>query len=584
MPTLHWVGKDKVVRHHHDVPFKVLKREYRFASAQPAANTSTGNKIIHGDNLEALKALLPEYEGRIQCIYIDPPYNTGNEGWVYNDNVNDPRLLKWLNKVVGKEGEDLSRHDKWLCMMYPRLKLLHRLLAEDGSMWVSIDGNEQASLRLLLDEIFGVNNLVSEIVWQKRVSPANDAKFFSSDHEYIFVYARNKNIFTLNRLERTENQLSNYKNPDGDPRGNWNSVTYTCNKTADERPNLYYGIKNPNTGDIIFPKKTAVWKYDEKKHMENETNNLLFWGMDGKNKAPRMKRFLEGMGNVVPRSIFQYSDFGHTQEARTELLGILENSAFSTTKPVKLISRILEIASNQDSIILDSFAGSGTTAHAVLKLNAQDGGKRKFILVEMMDYAETITAERVRRVMDGYGENPPPPAPLTEGEGSTTPIAGRGSKVVEGLGGGFEYFTLGEALFTENGQLNEAVGVEAILRYVAYSERIADFSCPLTQLRQTDSVLKTESVFPREKEGRCGELPPAKDATGCYYLGETHGVQVYFIYQPDRVTSLDVDLLAQLPVKPGKLVIYADQCLLGEDFMRRHGIIFKKIPRDITRF
>ncbi len=155
MPTLHWVGKDKVVRHHHDVPFKVLKREYRFESANPSANTSTGNKIIHGDNLEALKALLPEYEGRIKCIYIDPPYNTGNEGWVYNDNVNDPRILKWLHKVVGKEGEDLSRHDKWLCMMYPRLKLLHRLLAEDGLLFMSIDDNELGNAIAILDLIFG---------------------------------------------------------------------------------------------------------------------------------------------------------------------------------------------------------------------------------------------------------------------------------------------------------------------------------------------------------------------------------------------------------------------------------------------
>src|SRR5476651_2592330 len=185
MPTLHWIGKDKVINHHLAVPFKVLEHEYGFENGNLGSKeTGTGNKIIHGDNLEALKALHPEYEGKIKCIYIDPPYNTGNEGWAYNDNVNDPKIKKWLHEVVGKVGEDLSRHDKWLCMMYPRLKLLHKLLAEDGLIFISIDDNEQPFLRLLIDEIFGSGNRIENIIWKKKYGGGAKTKWFVSVHEY----------------------------------------------------------------------------------------------------------------------------------------------------------------------------------------------------------------------------------------------------------------------------------------------------------------------------------------------------------------------------------------------------------------
>ena len=196
MPTLDWIGKSKVVNHHLDVPYCVLDRKYSFdEKGQHEEDNSSENMIIHGDNLLALKSLLLQYEGRIKCIYIDPPYNTGNEGWIYNDNVNDPHIKDWLNKVVGKEGEDLSRHDKWLCMMYPRLKLLQRLLAEDGAIFISIDGNEYSNLKLICDEIFGLTNYIDTISWFKKASPSNDAKFFSNDIEFILVYSRDKSIW-----------------------------------------------------------------------------------------------------------------------------------------------------------------------------------------------------------------------------------------------------------------------------------------------------------------------------------------------------------------------------------------------------
>ncbi|MFM8333811.1 MAG: site-specific DNA-methyltransferase [Candidatus Methylumidiphilus sp.] len=579
MPTLHWVGKDKVVRHHHDVPFKVLQREYRFASANPSANSSTGNRIIHGDNLEALKALLPEYEGRIKCIYIDPPYNTGNEGWVYNDNVNDPRILKWLHKVVGKEGEDLSRHDKWLCMMYPRLKLLHRLLAEDGVVFVSIDRIELANLKVLFEEIFGSSNWVGEIIWRNVTD--NNPTNISLEHEYILCYAKNKSQVSsawksayldvkeklidlgsrlaaectnVDHLKKTYSEwLKNHKNeiwPFQDYKFIDFDGIYTGSRSVHNpgKEGYRYDVLHPKTGKPCT-QPLMGYRFPEETMKKLIKDEKIIFGED-ENKIIELKLYVKDYKAKLA-SVIEMDGRAGTNEIKT--IFPEDRRPFNFPKPSALIEELLGFTTGNNDIILDSFAGSGTTAHAVLKLNAQDGGKRKFILVEMMDYAETITAERVRRVMEGYGEASP---------------TGKGGKQVEGLGGGFEYFTLGEALFNEDGQLNEAVGVEAILRYVAYSERI-----PLapTLLPQGEGLSEASPLGDGQGEGH-------------YYLGETHGVQVYFIYQPDRATSLDLDVLAQLPVKPGKLVIYADQCLLGEEFMRRHGILFKKIPRDMTRF
>ena len=239
MPTLNWIGKDKVVNHHLDVPFCTLEKQYTYASE---GRDDGGNMIIHGDNLYALKALLPQFEGKVKCIYIDPPYNTGNEGWVYNDNVNDPKIKKWLGEVVGREGEDLSRHDKWLCMMYPRLKLLHRLLAEDGVIFISIDDTEQSNLRIICDEIFGVNNFIETIVWQKRTSPDARRKL-SNGHEYILIYAKNSQLDIFNLLNIEGKDAEKFKNPDNDPRGPWVSSDFTAQGW---RPNQMYEITTPS--------------------------------------------------------------------------------------------------------------------------------------------------------------------------------------------------------------------------------------------------------------------------------------------------------------------------------------------------
>ena len=358
----------------------------------------------------------------------------------------------------------------------------------------------------------------------------------------------------------------------------------------EHRPKQWFPLTTPS-GEIVFPYRNdgneGHWRWGKDQKMKTILADPLnaHWELcpfdDGVTvngvherwvpfEKLRDKKKAVGWGTWLDQ-------IGFNSDATRELKDIFGSKPFDTPKPTSLIEWLISLHNDDHAIILDSFAGSGTTAHAVLKLNAQDGGNRKFILVEMMDYAETITAERVRRVMDGYGE--PSKSASVVGAGSepapTLSPATKSSKAVEGLGGGFEYYTLGEALFNEDGQLNEVVGVEAILRYVAYTERVGAGHA------RDDCASDADDSRARPDSSRAW---PAPTVDGCYYLGETYGVQVYFIYQPNRITTLDLDLLAKLAIKPGKLVIYADQCLLGEEFMRRHGIIFKKIPRDITRF
>jgi adenine-specific DNA-methyltransferase len=273
MPSLHWVGKDKVINHHHEVPFRVLNKESSFSAPEGAPANTTGNRIIHGDNLEALKSLLPELEGKVKCIYIDPPYNTGNEGWVYNDAVNDPKMKKWLGQVVGKEGEDLSRHDKWLCMMYPRLKLLHRLLADDGSIWISIDDNASGLLRPLMDEVFGIGNFVTTVIWEKADSPRNSARQFSTDHDYIFVYSK-KPDWVPSRTPRTAESDAIYQNPDDDERGPWIPGDPFANKPYSKG---LYTTQGP-TGREFTPPPGRYWRIAEEKLRDMDDDGRIWWG------------------------------------------------------------------------------------------------------------------------------------------------------------------------------------------------------------------------------------------------------------------------------------------------------------------
>lgn len=553
MPTLHWIGKDKVINHHQDVPFRLLDHQYGALAdgTQTTEPTGSGNQIIHGDNLEALKALLPQYEGQVKCIYIDPPYNTGKEGWTYNDNVSDPRLRKWLEvtlqaKSTGKDAgigvDDLSRHDKWLCMIYPRLKLLHKLLSDDGSLWVSIDDTECFNLKMALDEIFGLDNFIADIIWKKRDSPPND-RTIGSIHEHILVYGKAKSgpgkktlaEEQFNLLKRTEKSNADYKvfaEPNGpDPKGAFRKIDTTANgKGGRFVASLYYGIINPYTKEEVFPRQGTCWRHNQEEMKRLEKENRLYWGVKGEAKTPMRKLYLfeTRQGMTIPSIWYDIALNQHGSGDIEKIFG--EKAAFDTPKPVDLIQQIVHIATDKDSIVLDSFAGSGTTAHAVLKLNKeQEGSNRKFIVIEMEDYAEHITAERVKRVMQGYAGQP-------------------------GTGGSFDYLTLGEPVFIESGELNERAGLPGLRQYIYYAE--------------------TKQALP----------PAPTEADNAAFLALHDDTAYYFHYEPDAVTTLNHDFLATMRTRAGQYIIYADNCLLPAEFLTQHGIIFKKIPRDISRF
>jgi len=524
MPTLEWIGKDKVVNHHQDVPFRVLEHRYTYnQGSKTETEVSDGNMIIKGDNLEALKALLPKYEGKIKCIYIDPPYNTGNEGWIYNDNVNDPKILKWLGKVVGSQGEDLSRHDKWLCMMYPRLRLLQRLLSNDGAIFISIDDNEQANLKLICDEIFGANCFITDLIWRSADSSNNDSKQFSVDYNHTVIYSKIPGWQPL-RFARREENNQHYKNPDNDPRGPWFQSNL---QSPNYRANLQYDVIAPN-GNIIKSPKNG-WRWSQEKMNEWIADGTVIF--PGDQTRIIKKTFLKDQAGIVPSNIWwDVEDTGHNRNAKYELLKLFpelhSSEVFKTPKPTKFIEKILQMFSSENLIVLDSFAGSGTTAHAVLNMN-KDGGNRKFILVEMEDYAENITAERVRRVINGYADVP-------------------------GTGDSFSFYELGEPLMFGDGNINENIPIEKIRDYVWYME-----------IKQPVQVVNLE-------ENR-------------YYLGTTGGAAYFFNYEKDRMTTLDTGFLSKIRIHAERYIIYADQCTLSDDDLKRYNITFKKIPRDIAK-
>ena len=550
MPTLEWIGKDKVINHHQQVPFRVLERQYSYdQNGQRDEDNGSQNMIIHGDNLEALKSLLPRYEGKVKCIYIDPPYNTGNEGWCYNDNVNDPKFKKWLGAVVGKEGEDLSRHDKWLCMMYPRLKLLHKLLSDDGAIFISIDYREQSNLKLICNEIFGVNNYITEIACINNPKGRSDDKYFATAHESIVVF-RKTSKFEIGGFEPEEKVTKRYNKIDSEGR-KYREID--LRKTGDEdlredRPDMFYPFfYNKKTNKIVVGKNEDDTPNDYIRILpmkEKDVEGRWRWGWDTANSQveslivrymPAKKQwgvfemdYLDKREVVTPTTNWNFKDVNSERgtEMFIKFLGFKKQD-FPNPKPVGTIERIIKIASNPGDIILDSFAGSGTTAQAVLQLNKNNVAHRKFILVEMMDYAENITAERVKRAITGINN-------------------------YKGVGGDFSYYELGEPLFLPDGNLNECVGEQKIREYVYYTET-------------------------KEPLQRCN------DTDNNYYLGRSNDTAYYFYYERKEVTTLDHGFLAKVGKKADCYIIYADLCTLSDGELKRHNITFKKIPRDIAK-
>ena len=552
MPTLDFKGKQFIYGYHLTVPIhplKIDKKKSLNIDVSPRKSSLNDNLIIHGDNLHALKALLPRYAGKVKCIYIDPPYNTGNENWVYNDNVNSPMMQAWLAKHSPVDLEDLERHDKWLCMMWPRLHLLHELLSDDGIIFISIDDNEQHHLRLLMDEIWGVENFLADIIWQHRYGRSNNAKLFSNQREHIIVY-RKSDIVSHIRVKRDRKLNETYSNPDDDPRGSWVSSSYVNPALKEQRPNLVYAVINPYTGEAINH-PTHAWKYSRNTYEEHVRENRLWWGINGNLRYPRLKNFLsesEEKG-IVPIDLMLADTAGTTDEGTKQLQTVFQRATleFNNPKPTRLITNLIEIAEGvskkNDTVVLDCFAGSGTTAHAVLALNKEDGGNRKFILVECEDYADTITAERVRRVSNGV-------------ENATD------ETLRDGLGGSFTYCTLGAPIDEEGMLTGENLPTyETLADYIAYTAT----GRALTAAKKQDD----------------------------YYFGETKDIRFYLIYKPSldflesTASALDgvhAEQIAKACKETGqKAYVYAPQKFVSQKELTDMGITFCQLPYNIHR-
>ena len=555
MPTLHFKGKTFVQNHHLAVKYHQLvpKKELSLTDTISLHD----NLIIQGDNLKALKALLPTYGGKIKCIYIDPPYNTGNENWVYNDNVNSPMIKEWMGNVVDKE--DMTRHDKWLCMMMPRLKLLRELLSEDGVIFISCDDNESSHLRILLDEIFDSNNFIANITVKANPRGRQSDNDIATLHDTLFCYSKNYPYIELNGLPLTKQDIDEFDEQDEDGKL-WRELGLRqrgSDSLRENRPDMYFPI-------YVNPDDCTVSLSQTKQHMIEVTpkksdgrDGRWMWGFDTTGKEIKrvyarlikkrneydifVKDYLErndAQRTKKPRSLWLEKDV-NTEAGGKLLKQILPNSKFPYPKPVGLVKQVIQIATDKDSIILDSFAGSGTTAQAVLELNKEDGGNRKFILVEQEDYANTITAERVRRVINGV--------PTAKNE-----------NLKAGTGGTFSYFELGPTIEMES--LLTAKGLptyEELARYIFYTATGTEFE---------------EKKINKETS----------------YIGETKDYELYMLYEPSidwlKQNAVTLNWVNAMPKFAGKQrLVFAPAKYVDDETCRWNRIDFCQLPYEIYR-
>ena len=417
MPLLDWLNKDQAVKQVNQVPYRLLQPVPKLSFGDP----NNENMLIQGDNLDALKALLPLYAGKVKCIYIDPPYNTKSAFEHYDDNL---------------------EHSQWLSMMYPRLELLRELLSEDGSIWVSIDDNEMPYLRTIMDEVFGRPNFICNVIWQKVFSPKNSARHFSVDHDYVLVYAKDAEKWIPNPMPRTEKQNKAYKNPDNDSRGAWTSGDLSARNYYGEGT---YSVTCPSGRELSGPPPGTYWRVSKKKMKSLDEDNRIWWGKDG-DGVPRLKRFLsEVKQGRVPQTFWPYDEVGHTQDAKKEAVALVCDSVFGTPKPERLMQRVMHVGSNEGDLVLDSFLGSGSTIAVAHKMN------RRYIGIEMGEHAETHCQLRLQKVVDGE--------------------QGGISKTVEWQGGGgFHYYRLGEPIFDEYGCIRGDIRFAELAAHVWYME------------------------------------------------------------------------------------------------------------------
>ena len=535
MPTLEFKGKQHIYAHHLTVPYRPLEPD-ETRSCNPT--DTDDNLIIHGDNLHALKALLPRYANRIKCIYIDPPYNTGNEGWVYNDNVNSPVMQQWLTENAPVDNEDLERHDKWLCMMWPRLHLLKELLADNGVIFISIDDNEQHHLRMLMDEIFGERNIVANFTWWSKYTLSNDSKTVSYQHENILSYAKNLNVCRIGVLPRTPEMDKSYKNPDEDPKGPWKATPLHAKSGRDEHR---YSLEFPNGVTWHCPEGRFP-RYTQDRLMELYNDGQLYFGRNGKSQPNKKTYLSEVKAGKTVGSLWSYQEVGSTHQANEELAAVMGKGVFNNPKGTKLIQRVFQTANlSSDDIVLDSFAGSGTTAHAVLAMNKEDGGNRKFILIECEDYADTITAERVRRVINGVPD-------------------ARDDALRKGLGGSFTYCTLGKPIEVETMLTGEALpSYAALAANLLYTTAGVSVGTDTLEARNDDGLFHS-------------------DDQNDYYL----------FYKPDleylrsnaAILNLErAERIRDTSRETGrKAIVYAAGNYIGQRELTQMGIIFCQLP------
>ena len=583
MPTLDFSGKHFIYSHHLTVPCRTLEVDAAKSLQNPhfeggvKSPSLEDNLIIHGDNLHALKALLPKYAGKIKCIYIDPPYNTGNEGWVYNDNVNSPLMQRWLTTNSPIDIEDLERHDKWLCMMWPRLQLLRELLADDGVMFISIDDNEVHLLRAIMDEIFDAQrmfpagNFVGQFVWA--AGRKNNAKLFSNSHDYILCYLKNheclnqsgttwrvrkqglddiyKKHAALQRkhgqnFAKIETELAAWFKglPDGHPAKRHSGYRYVDSRGPYSSSDTSAPGGNGERYPILHPitsKPCAIpaggWRYTQQEMKELIAADRVQFGVD-ETSVPRRKLYLKETEYEVPYSVFYKDGQGTTKRLR-RLLG----QPFPFPKDEEVLKLLFEAVTGPNDIVLDSFAGSGTTAHAVLALNKDDGGNRKFILIECEDYAHHITAERIRRVINGTA-------------------TAKDATLRQGLGGSFTYCELGEPIDEEGMLSGETLpAYETLANYIAY---VATGSSLEGIARHDD-----------------------------YLFGETDARRFYLIYEPSlaflesNAAALDGHRAAQIAAqckKDGKKAyVWGAQKLMSQRDLTAMGITFCQLPYNIHR-
>jgi adenine-specific DNA-methyltransferase len=554
MPTLEFKGKPFVYSHHLSVPFRelVVDPQKSFPGGKKASLED--NLIIHGDNLEALKALLPRYAGKVDVIYIDPPYNTGNEGWAYNDNVNSPLMKEWLGKVVDRD--DLERHDKWLCMMWPRLQLLKELLAKNGLLFISIDETEIGNLYAVCDEIFGGENRFDTIIWKKRYGGGAKEKYIANLHEYIVVYCANKSLVRFADRPLTPSKIERYyvhRDDRFEARGPYRRQPLEAAKSMDERKSLRYPIKAPD-GDIISPGHQWLWEEERVKEALHDGEIEFLKVRDG--WSLQYKQYLRHKDGTqrtekqttVFSSEHTFVDDIYTQTGTAELRSMFAGeSPISYPKPSALIETLLSIdihpRDTEDLVILDSFAGSGTTAHAALSLNKEDGRRRKFILIETEDYADKVTAERIRRAIRGVPNS-------------------TDAKIKKGVGGSFTYCELGDSIDLE--RFFDGKGAptyEQVARYIVYTATGASVA-----------------AIPAE---------PRKD----WFVAEAGGYRIHLIYVPDlsfmrtndAALSIETARDVSNAAKGKPVLVYAAAKFMSQAALTALGITFCQLPYSIHR-